>query len=650
MSTRILFDADPDKKNPENLTSEELFDIKKDAAISLTHDIFYADGLTVYDVEKKSFLKPEVDYGFVFQDTIATEQSAWPCYRNLEFYNNYNLLRVDYRVYGDILTAADFNNIQKTTTETNILVTELEKIQSHHISSKAAHQATIDAEPDRIVLRNSRGTFNVSEPKSDYEPSIKKEMDQETWERENTDQNLQEQINTIRYSVFANVIPGETTEEEFKILYLSFDGKAYVASNTEKSHKSVIGITLEPISFNGSTDGEIEVIKSGQLIGFSGLIPGASYYLGTNGGLALREHIPSTSFKVFIGVASSDDTLEVNIGNVETDPISGSGNVELGLESLEVTQIYSRDKLFITNDTVQGRRQKKLDIGFSYLSEHSQVAHFDTDEFDQYGEPMFTVTGERILANEQQGIPITLNNSVPYVTDAKALYGKFRLQKTFPASDLFAIDFWMNYKQNADQVLFTLSMGSDIFQLEVTEKEPPYNTEKPDGIPYNSIPTDGIWYNTPEPGRTRLTRFHNNIWTSQDIILDGGDGGFEQDQWYHIGLCKNNDTLFIYINQNVMQFPVQSGNQEAIHIDVNSTLGDIAIDEFMVDPVTAEDFERFKTITVKRIPWASLDYKEKWTVFNVDDPSFFKTNIFQSADFKNAVMNILREENLNGDH
>jgi hypothetical protein len=99
----------------------------------------------------------------------------------------------------------------------------------------------------------------------------------------------------------------------------------------------------------------------------------------------------------------------------------------LGLEGVETSQVYSKDKLYITNNDMGGRRARGYDIGIPFLSESSRVLHYDTDMFDQNGEEFFALSGSGALVGEPEQ-PLILKATAPYATEARALYGNFRLR------------------------------------------------------------------------------------------------------------------------------------------------------------------------------------------------------------------------------
>jgi hypothetical protein len=85
-----------------------------------------------------------------------------------------------------------------------------------------------------------------------------------------------------------------------------------------------------------------------------------------------------------------------------------------------------------------------------------------------------------------------------------------------------------------------------------------------------------------------------------------------------------------------------------VTIDINPVIGAvdneyslIMIDEIMLDPETALGAEIFHSNTALKRPWGRLDDRYPWAIINVKDPQYFKTNIFKSPDFADAVREIM---------
>jgi hypothetical protein len=270
------------------------------------------------------------------------------------------------------------------------------------------------------------------------------------------------------------------------------------------------------------------------------------------------------------------------------------------------------------------------------------VVHYDTDMLDQNGQELFTMQGTGALVSESEGIGIALKAAAPYATEAKALYGNFRLQANIGQASLFTVDFWMLYKWNEGQVLFDIGNDVERIRIEVIQDEPYLNDLAADDIWLNDNPSDGVWLNEIRLAHTRIGHYLNGVW--EYIVLENG---FAVDKWYHIGIVHTADQLQVLINNQLFPFSSQTVTG-SILVDINSTLGQIDgeyssmfIDEVLLDPSVAESPAVFYQNTEKRRPWGKLDDQYPWFVFNVKDPDYFKTNIFKSPDFVQAVQEII---------
>jgi hypothetical protein len=312
-----------------------------------------------------------------------------------------------------------------------------------------------------------------------------------------------------------------------------------------------------------------------------------------------------------------------------------------GPEGLETPQVFAAEKFFLTNDDMRGRRNKGFDIGAPYLSGSSRVVHYDVSMLDQYGQELFTMSGSGALAGDAEGVALALKATAPYATEARALYGNFRLRADIGISTLFTVDFWILYKWNEEQILFDIGNDAERIRIEVINDEPYINDLPSDGVWINDHPTDGVWANEIQMAHTRMGHFLNGIWNY--IILED----FAVDKWYHVGVIHTADFLQVAINNQVFPF----GSQEVVDpiaVDINPTQGQIdgenslmVIDEVLIDPTVAESLPVFYQNTVMRRPWGKLDDQYPWFILNVKDPDYFKTNIFQSPDFAAAVQKII---------
>jgi hypothetical protein len=314
----------------------------------------------------------------------------------------------------------------------------------------------------------------------------------------------------------------------------------------------------------------------------------------------------------------------------------------LGLEGVEASQFFSKDRLYITNNDMAGRRARGYDIGIPFLSEFSEVLHYDTDMLDQSGEEFFSMTGSGTLVGEPEQ-DLILKATAPYATEARALYGNFRLQANIGIPPAFTIDFWMLYKYNENQVLFNIGSENDLVQIEVLDDEPFYNDEPADEVMYNDEAADDTWYNEIDLAHTRIARNYNGSWSFMPITDGDAENMFKHGSWYHVGVVNTGNQIRVLINDRM--FPFDSSPQAyAVKIDVNPTKSLMLIDEVLVDATVAESAQQFYRNTRLRRPWGKLDDAQAWAILDVKDIEHFKTNIFQSPDFAAAIDAILQEK------
>jgi hypothetical protein len=327
-----------------------------------------------------------------------------------------------------------------------------------------------------------------------------------------------------------------------------------------------------------------------------------------------------------------------------------------GLEGVEATQIYSPDKLFITNADMRSRRARGYDVGAPLPSAASRIAHLDVHEelsvqgadtyvLDQFGENFLVVTGTGSLEGEAEGIPLILKAVAPYATETRALHGNFRLQGTFPVDGAWTLDFWLFYYWNENQVIFRVGQTNERIQLAVQNAEPYLNDEPTDEVWLNDEPTDGVWLN--EIKEAGVTVSHTFQGATDIIDLDPEE--ITSEKWYHIGIINNGSSLKLLINGKTLTWASQA-QSGAIAVDINPSVGGLdgefsllMVDEIMFDPGTAEDVQIFASRNALKHPWGRLDDQHPWAIINIKDPAYFKTNIFQGPDLAPAVLALFQQ-------
>lgn len=143
-----------------------------------------------------------------------------------------------------------------------------------------------------------------------------------------------------------------------------------------------------------------------------------------------------------------------------------------------VTPSYLADnQILIGNATQLQRRELGHDIGRPYLSPNAKIWHFDDNFFSQNQiEDGLIIDGEKYLKgkDDSNGIDFTpaILVEAPYCTIAKALYGycsvSFILQNMLEG----IVDFWLQYRFNENQKLFSIGTESDNLSLTIKPGEP----------------------------------------------------------------------------------------------------------------------------------------------------------------------------------
>ena len=96
-----------------------------------------------------------------------------------------------------------------------------------------------------------------------------------------------------------------------------------------------------------------------------------------------------------------------------------------------------------------------------------------------------------------------------------------------------------------------------------------------------------------------------------------------------------------------VEFPRYSKGVSDTEVILNGTQNTFVLDELMIDTTTAENFLDFAENTIKRIPWAALDRKNKQFVLEVDN---LITNIFDpGSPFESRVKQIITHMKENGE-
>jgi hypothetical protein len=105
-------------------------------------------------------------------------------------------------------------------------------------------------------------------------------------------------VPTIKFSASAKVEVGH-------LVYVSGEDEVERASNVSEKRAPAIGVVIRKLTSS------VAVAMAGQVGVFRGLKPGATYYLGVDGGIVLASALPTAVGAVVqrVGVAANPTTL-----------------------------------------------------------------------------------------------------------------------------------------------------------------------------------------------------------------------------------------------------------------------------------------------------------------------------------------------------
>ena len=120
---------------------------------------------------------------------------------------------------------------------------------------------------------------------------------------------------------------------------------------------------------------------------------------------------------------------------------------------------------------------------------------------------------------------------------------------------------------------------------------------------------------------------------------------FESNTWLHFAVVMTEEKITAYLNDKEVPFTRCASAAQTATIKLNETKNSFILDEFLIDPVTAETFDDFVETTKNKVPFGSLDWRQQWFIIDAKNTANIKTNIFDSEIFRAAVKKIIQEEN-----
>lgn len=310
--------------------------------------------------------------------------------------------------------------------------------------------------------------------------------------------------------------------------------------------------------------------------------------------------------------------------------------------------MYSGQSIILTNSSITQRRRNGIDLGRPYLSESSLVYHFDEDFMDQHGNRGYTLEGQAQLVDMDDNTPLVpidftaaILSVAPYSEVGKSAYGQFSITHPLGSSNVFTVDFWIQYIWAENQVLLDIGVPSDRIQIicssgepnynEPQDGEPPYNweIESSDKLPYNVAAGSAVYAN------------HQGIGSFDTIDLEDIGFEFTPNTWEHLAVVLTDTEITLYLRDRRLPFTrYGTGIQEATAI-LNAGEMSFQLDEMLVDTTMAREFEDFVAGTHDKVPWAALDHRKKHYILDAAEPDNITGNLFTSRTFEEAVLRVL---------
>jgi hypothetical protein len=148
---KTFLDADPRKnKTTNNIIDEIHSNIVVNDSITLNHDIYFGESLSVIETEGDVLLNLNIHYMFDEKDTIASRLSGKNCFRKVKFLFDYPEVKISYHAYGDFLKSANLNNIVK---EIKSVKTVINDEENGLITKLGTIEKTLNTEETGVLAR-----------------------------------------------------------------------------------------------------------------------------------------------------------------------------------------------------------------------------------------------------------------------------------------------------------------------------------------------------------------------------------------------------------------------------------------------------------------------------------------------------------------
>jgi hypothetical protein len=315
-----------------------------------------------------------------------------------------------------------------------------------------------------------------------------------------------------------------------------------------------------------------------------------------------------------------------------------------GGDAIKTFKLYSDTQLTLTNAPIAERRLKRYDIGLPYITPQSEVYHFDTDfkNQNQTTSIIFLYSVAPILVgrddfNGQIYLSPAMSDFAPYENPGKSIYGNFAITSKIPNADS-TVEFWMRIPAVSNITVLHLKTPKEeelIFTIGGQDIE--YSATGNTGdVPYSDAGDTGdIPYSAAAINNNRLE--HASPKGSE--VIDMSAVEINPNTWMHIALVATQQKFRLFIDN--AQFEISKHYQttgEVSDITINEGQDTANIDELTIDRFAALAIASFVINTAAHIPYAGLDRIQNWAVLMFDNPNRVVTNLFESEQFRMAVL------------
>jgi hypothetical protein len=359
----------------------------------------------------------------------------------------------------------------------------------------------------------------------------------------------------------------------------------------------------------------------------------------------LQQTVATLNWLLSIG-APPDDGKTYGFKNRAYIETSGNSGIIPG-DAIMALKFYSKKTIMLTNARIVDRRMKRWDIGIPYLSATGEIYHFDTDIHNADQQTSVTIGHDGdapalVDINDNNGqifLGPAVQDAAPFEMKGRSLYGHFSVTAQVPKTGS-TVEFWARFADvNNVAILSAGKSGEDEIAFNIGGSDPAYSAAETADIPYSLPDEDGVAYSS--AGTTGNHAEHTWQGGSETVGLDEAGITIAQNTWIHIAVTATPDTISLFIGNNRIDFEKYNKTSGNMNVVINEDEDEFNLDELMIDRTVFVSFDDFSANTENRIPYAALDYREKWAVLMVDDPDKVKTNLFETEQFRSAVQAVI---------